>query len=107
MYGKEKMMERIKMHQQIYDAEKGYTANEPLYKVTSGNTHISYSKGAVVMVQLSELIGEEKVNEALSNLLNAVKQSSVKPVSLDFINEVMKVSNKQYHDQIKKLFMEI
>jgi hypothetical protein len=107
MYGKEKMMERIKMHQQIYDAEKGYTANEPLYKVTSGNTHISYSKGAVVMVQLSELIGEEKVNEALSNLLNAVKQSSLKPVSLDFINEVMKVNNKQYHDQIKKLFMEI
>jgi hypothetical protein len=107
MYDKEKMMERIKMHQQIYDAEKGFSVNEPLYKVTSSNTHISYSKGAVVMVQLSELIGEEKVNEALRNFLNATKQSGNKPVSADFINEVLKVSEGKYHNQIKKMFMEI
>lgn len=107
MYGKEKMMERVKMHQQIYDAEKGFSNNEPLYKVTRGNTHISYSKSAVVMVQLSELIGEQRVNAALRNLLNAAKQSGVKPVSMDFINEILKVSEQQYHNQIKKLLMEI
>lgn len=107
MYGKEKMMARIKMHQQIYDAEKGLYANEPLYKVSSGNTHISYSKGAIVMVQLSELIGEKKVNEALKNLLNSVKQSGNKPVSIDFVQEVLKVSDERLHRRVKQLFMEI
>ena len=107
MYGSKKMMERLKMHQQIYDAEKGFSAKEPLYKVTSGNTHISYSKGAIVMVQLCELIGEPKVNEALRNLLYSTKQSGKKPVSTDFIKEVLKVSETKYHRQIKKLFMEI
>lgn len=107
MYGKDKMMERIKMHQQIYDAEKGFSANEPLYKVNSSNTHISYSKGAVVMVKLSELIGEQKVNDALRNLLTAAKQSNHKPVSVDFINEVLKVSDKKYHKLIKGMFMDI
>ncbi len=107
MYGKEKMMERINMHQQIYDAEKGFSVNEPLYKVTDGNTHISYSKGAMVMVQLSELIGEEKINEALRNLLHNTKLSGSKPISTDFINEVLKVSEAKYHNQIMKMFMEI
>jgi ABC-2 type transport system permease protein len=107
MYGKEKMMQRIKMHQQIYDAEKGFTTNEPLYKVTNANTHISYSKGAVVMVQLSELIGEATVNKALRQLLKAVKQSAHKPVSIDCIDALLQVSDKQYHHQIKKLLMQI
>lgn len=60
-----KMKERLKIHQQIYDNEKGLSENQPLYKVTVEDAHISYSKGAVVMVKLSELIGENKVNMAL------------------------------------------
>lgn len=107
MYGKEEMMKRLNMHQQIYAAEKGFALSEPLYKVTSENTHISYSKGAVIMVQLSELIGEDNVNKALRNFLANTKKSDMKPIAMDLINEIMKVSEVMYHSQIRNMFMEI
>lgn len=70
MYGKEKMMERLKVHQQIYDEEKGLSGDQSLMTVESKNTHISYSKGAITMVKLTELIGEAQVNKALRSFLN-------------------------------------
>ena len=70
MYGKQKVEESIAMHQDIFDSEKGFLGDVPLIKVTNELTHISYSKGAVEMYELSELIGEEKVNLALRNFLN-------------------------------------
>jgi hypothetical protein len=95
MHGKEKMMERIKVHQQIFDNEKGLSENQPLYKVTGENTHISYSKGAVVMVKLSDLIGEEKVNTALRNFLLHNRYPK-KPTSTDLLKEFYKVSPNEY-----------
>ncbi|MBW2936778.1 aminopeptidase [Aureisphaera sp. CAU 1614] len=107
MYGIEKMMERIKIHQQIYDSEKGLNGDQPLYKVTYGNAHIAYSKGAIIMVKLSELIGEDKVNLALKNfLLN--NQYPKKPTSLDILNEFYKVApNEIVESKIDKLFKAI
>ena len=86
MHGREKMMERVKVHQQIYNDEKGFSENTPLYKVKGDETHISYSKGAVAMVKLSDLIGENKVNEALRNFLKNNKYPK-KPTSLDLLKE--------------------
>lgn len=104
MHGKEKMMERINVHQQIYDNEKGLSENQPLYKVTGENTHISYSKGAVAMVRLSELIGEDKVNTALKNfILN--NQYPKKPTTLDLVKEFYKVSpNDEVRKKVYNLF---
>ncbi|MBT2620328.1 M1 family aminopeptidase [Chryseobacterium sp. ISL-6] len=104
MHGKEKMMDRIKMHQQIYDNEKGLSENQPIYKVSGDNPHIAYSKGAVAMVKLSELLGEEKVNMALKNfLLN--NQYPKKPTSLDLLKEFYKVSpNDSTKKEIDRLF---
>jgi ABC-2 type transport system permease protein len=107
MHGKEKMMQRLQMHQQIYDAEKGFSTNQPLYKVSGNNTHISYSKGAVIMVQLSELIGEATVNKALKQLLHRVHNSGLKAISTDLVDELIAVSDDRYHKQIKMLFMDI
>ena len=104
MHGKEKMMERINVHQQIYDNEKGLSENQPLYKVTGENTHISYSKGAVVMVKLSELIGEDKVNTALKAFL-LHNQYPKKPTSLDLIKEFYRVSpNEKVKKKVDILF---
>ena len=94
MYGKEKMMERIQVHQQIYDNEKGLSGNQPLYKVNQGSIHISYSKGAIIMVKLMELIGEDKVNQALKNFLLNNKYPK-KPTSLDLLGEFYKVAPSQ------------
>jgi hypothetical protein len=104
MHGKEKMMERINVHQQIYDNEKGLSENQPLYKVTGENTHISYSKGAIAMVKLSELIGENKVNTALHSFL-LHNQYPKKPTSLDLLKEFYKVSpNKEVKKKVNILF---
>ncbi|WPO89831.1 M1 family aminopeptidase [Chryseobacterium sp. HR92] len=104
MHGREKMMERIKVHQQIYDNEKGLSENVPIYKATGGVPHISYSKGAAAMVELSNLIGEDKVNTALKSFLNN-NQYPRKPTSLDLINEFYRVSpDISTRKQIDRLF---
>lgn len=104
MHGKEKMMERLNVHQQIFDNEKGLSENQPLYKVTGENTHISYSKGAVIMVKLSNLVGEDKVNTALRNFL-LHNQYPKKPTSSDLIKEFYKVNpNEIVKKKIDALF---
>ncbi|WP_417197431.1 M1 family aminopeptidase [Bizionia sp.] len=107
MYGNEKMKERLEIHQQIYDDEKGLRKDLPIYKVRYGNSHISYSKGAIAMVKLSELIGEAKLNEALRSFLNNNKYPK-KPSSLDLLNEFYKVAPDEFvKSEIDKLFKEI
>ena len=103
MHGLEKMKERLEIHQQIYDNKKGLYDNQPLYKVKPGYSHIAYSKGALVMVKLSELIGENQINLALKNfLLN--NQYPKKPTSLDLLKELYKVAP---NDSIKSKFDEL
>lgn len=104
MHGKEKMIERIHVHQQIYDNEKGLSENVPIYKATGDVPHISYSKGAAAMVQLGNLIGEDKVNLALKNFLNN-HQYPQKPRSLDLINEFYNIApDLSTRKQIDRLF---
>ncbi|MDA3613331.1 ABC transporter permease/M1 family aminopeptidase [Polluticaenibacter yanchengensis] len=105
MHGAAKMKERLKMHQQIYDNEKGLSENQPLYKVRAENAHISYSKGAVAMVTLSELIGEDRVNIALKSFLENNRYPK-KPGSPDLLNEFYKVAPGK-RMEIDRLFKEI
>jgi len=107
MYGKEKMLDRIKMHLDIYSFNKGFSIEQPLYKVQAGETHISYSKGAVVMYLLSELIGEQKVNEVLRSFSEKHKFPNPKPVSTDFLTELYRLTNPSVHSKIDTLFKKI
>ena len=107
MYGKEKMLERIKMHLNIYSFSKGFSVEQPLYKVQPGETHISYSKGAVVMYLLSELIGEQKVNEVLRSFFDKNKFPNPKPVSTDFLTELYLLTNPAVHPKIDTFFKKI
>jgi len=107
MYGKIEMLKRIQMHLDIYNNEKGFSRETPLYKVKPDERHISYSKGAVVMYLLSEKMGEEKVNLALKRFLQNNKYPNPKPVTTDFINELYKVSDKKFHPEINALFTQI
>ncbi|MDM1553127.1 aminopeptidase [Chryseobacterium indologenes] len=104
MHGKEQMKERLQIHQQIYDNEKGLSENLPIYRATGDAPHISYSKGAVAIVKLSDLIGEDKVNTALKAFLSN-NQYPKKPNSLDLLREFYKVSpNDALRKQIDGLF---
>jgi aminopeptidase N len=72
--------------------------------VPYGATHIAYSKGAIAMVELSELIGEDKVNEALRSFL-ANNQYPKKPTTLDLLEEFYKVApDKSAKSKIDELF---
>ncbi|MBX7225100.1 MAG: hypothetical protein K1X55_03660 [Chitinophagales bacterium] len=106
MYGKQKVEENVKIHQEIFENEKGFIGDVPLIKVTGDLTPISYSKGAVTMYKLSELIGEDKVNLALRNFLIKHKYPNPNPISTDFLEEVYEVANNGHHKTIKKLFEE-
>ncbi|EAR14829.1 hypothetical protein RB2501_10902 [Robiginitalea biformata HTCC2501] len=91
MYGEERMEERLHIHQQIYENEKGLYGDSPLYEVPYGATHIAYSKGALAMVELAEVLGEDQVNLALKNFLEH-NQYPKKPTSLDLLAEFYKVA---------------
>ncbi|WP_290790903.1 M1 family aminopeptidase [Flavihumibacter sp. UBA7668] len=107
MHGKEKMLDRIKMHLHIYSFSKGFSSEQPLYKVQAGETHISYSKGSVVMYLLSELIGEQKVNEILKSFFEKHKYPNLKPVSTDLLEELYRLTNPSLHSKIDTLFKRI
>ncbi len=104
MHGKEKMLDRIKMHLDIYSFSRGFSTEQPLYKVPTAETHISYSKGAVVMYLLSELIGEQKVNEVLRSFIEKHKYPNPKPVSTDFLDELYRLTNPSLHAKMDTLF---
>lgn len=103
-YGKDKMMEMVELHQNLYDGEKAFSGDEPLYTSNARNSNVIYNKGLVRMYELHELIGEKKINLALKNLL-AKHQYPLQPATtLNLIDELKSVSQKEKHQTIDKLF---
>jgi hypothetical protein len=102
--GMQSVIDKVAMHRQIYYSERGFSKEEPLYKVNPDNTHLYYSKGLVVMYKLSELIGEERVNTALRNLLKKHIYPNPVPVTTTLLEELYKVSNPLEKQQIDSLF---
>lgn len=107
MYGKEEMLKRVQMHLDIYNNERGFSNEAPLYKVKPDDRHICYSKGTVVMYLLSEMIGEDKVNLALKRFLEKNKFPHPKPISEDLIKELYLITPKENHSKIDELFKKI
>ncbi len=103
IYGEKKMLERLKVQVQIYEASKGFAHNQPLYKVTDENPHIYYARGAIAMVRLSQLLGEQTVNKALRYFLQKYKYPN-RPITTDLLNEFYQVSDKKYHHRIEQIF---
>ena len=102
--GQQRVLDNVTMHQGIYLNERGFSREEPLYKVKPESIHLHYSKGLVAMYRLSELIGEENVNKALRNLLRKHAYPNPRPVSTDLLQEFYEVSNPALHLQIDDLF---
>lgn len=102
-YGAAKMKARLVLHEQIYQAEKGYFKPEPLYKVSPGATHLAYSKGALVMVKLAELLGEEKMNLFLKEFLERYKYP-YRATTLDFLELLKSRVPSTKQEEILSLF---
>ncbi|UEG55016.1 hypothetical protein LLH06_08565 [Mucilaginibacter daejeonensis] len=95
---------KITVHKSIYDNERGFSKEPPLYRARTEDIYLYYDKGLLVMNEVVNLIGEKKVNRALRNLLEKHAYPHTPPVSTDLINELCAVSDQAQCTQIKMLF---
>ena len=69
----------------------------PLERVQANQGYIYYGKGAVVMYAIQDYIGEDKVNQALSEFVKAFAfKGAPYPVSLDLISYLKKYTPPEY-----------
>ena len=105
-YGENKMLEMVEFYRDMYDSEKAFSGEEALYNSNPNNTNVVYNKGLVKMYELYVLIGEEKVNLALSNLLSKHKFPLQPATTMDLITELKAVSDMNKNWAIEKIFTE-
>ncbi len=80
----------------------------PLTKVGAGQGYVHYRKGSVVMYQLKEMIGEEKVNLALKSLVEKFAyQLGPYPTSLDLVDALREQTPEDLHYLLVDLFEDI
>jgi hypothetical protein len=101
------VLDNVKLHLGLYLDGRGYTDKQPLFTMLSQNVHLSYSKSGVVMYQLAEKIGEEKVNLALKQLLQKNAWPHPRAISTDLIQELYAVTDTVFHNKIDDLFKRI
>jgi hypothetical protein len=81
---------------------------QPLYRVQPNQGYIHYNKGSLVMYALQDYIGEEKVNQALSEFIKAYAfKGAPYPVSTDFIGYLRKVTPPEFQYLFDDLFENI
>lgn len=103
-HGKDKMIEMVHLYQNMYDSEKAFSGEEALFNSSPGNANVIYNKGLAKMYELYLLIGEEKINLALKNLLEQHKFPLQPATALDLIEELKLVSDKSVSRKIEDLF---
>lgn len=106
--GKGHAVNGLNTEMDIYLSQRGFEKEIPLHKVNF-QPHVAYNKGAKIMYALKELIGEEAMNHALRNLLKQFAYPKTPPSTNDLLNELYKVSPKEYHtlidDWIKRIVL--
>ena len=103
-YGNEKMLAMVKLYQNMYDSEKAFSGEEPLLTSDPNNANVIYNKGLVKMYELYLLIGEEKINLALKNLLSKHRFPYQPPITLDLVYELKRSSENEKHNGIDTIF---
>jgi len=108
-YGRDKMKKFLKYEMDGYlsGRSKEFEAERPLYK-SEHQQYIHYQKASVAMYYLKEMIGEEKVNEALRSLLDSFgyKQPPY-PTSLSAVRAFRRVTPDSLQYVIDDLFENI
>jgi aminopeptidase N len=106
-HGREKMEEMVGLFRELYESGKGFSENPPLFKVGPEHSNISYNKGLLVMYEIHEMIGEEKINMALKRLLEEHAFPNPPATSLDLIEVLCTEVNAKEKERIEALFMEV
>ena len=109
-YGPEAMKRFLHYELATYLLQRAVERNEekPLYRVEASQGYIHYQKGGMVMYALQDYIGEDKVNQALSDFVKAYGfKGAPYPTSLDLIERLKKVTPPEYQSLIDDLFERI
>ncbi len=81
---------------------------QPLLTVEANQGYVHYRKGSVVMYYLREMIGEERVNAALRELLAEFGYAGPPyPTSQDLVNALKKQTPEEYQYLLADLFEKI
>ena len=103
-----KMREFLKYDHDRYLSGRAFELEKelPLYKVEN-QQYIHYGKGSVILYALQDYIGEDKVNKALKNFLDAYRYRAPYPTSLDFLAALEPQVPDSLHYLIDDWFKEI
>ena len=108
-YGKDKMKKflQYEMNSYLRGRSQEREGENPIIK-TEGQQYIHYNKASVVMYYLKEMIGEEKVNLALKNIINKFAYKNPPyATSLDVLDELKKVTPPELQYLITDMFENI
>ncbi len=106
-HGRERALETVKIHLDLYLSSRSFDLETPLYKITYDTPYLQYNKGMVIMHQLRLLIGEANLNTALKTLNENYSYPNNPADSRDLIAEIYKVSPKELHPKIDEMFKQI
>lgn len=108
-FGEEKMRRFLKYELDRYLQGRGGELIEELpINLVENQPYIHYRKGSLVMYALQDAIGEEKVNQALRNIIAEWGfRDSVFPTSADLISEFRAVAGPEHQELITDLFERI
>ena len=109
MYGKRALFTLSENSRSRYFSGRAFASElePPVYMVTS-QSYISYGKALTVMMALRDLIGEKQVNHVLKTITDKHRNiNKLEATSIEFLDEVYKVSPKEYHSLIDDWFKKV
>ncbi|MFK7817992.1 MAG: M1 family aminopeptidase, partial [Planctomycetaceae bacterium] len=109
-YNRDMMRKFLKYEADNYLKNRGgeQLDERPLMEVEPTQGYVHYRKGSVVMYHLKELIGEDKVNAALRNLVEEFAyKAEPYPTSVDLIEALREQTPAEYQSVITDSFEKI
>ncbi len=109
-FGRDMMRKFLSYEMDQYLRSRGreLLAEQPLVKVESGQAYVHYRKGSVVMYYLKEMIGEDRVNAALRDLVERFGYAPPPyPTSTDLITALDKQTPADLKYLLQDLFQDI
>ncbi|MBW1298295.1 M1 family aminopeptidase [Aquimarina litoralis] len=108
-YGKGALWNLSEYSNNRYFTGRSYASEpEPAVYLSDGESYLLYGKDYTIMLALKELIGAEKINLILKNIVhNYRNKEELEIVTLDFLDEVYKVTPKEHHMLIDDWFKRI
>jgi ABC-type transport system involved in multi-copper enzyme maturation permease subunit len=109
-YGRDQMRKFLEYERDRYLRSRGSERlkERPLLQVEASQGYIHYQKGSIVMYYLKEMIGEDKVNAALRQLVEKFAYAPPPyPTSYELVDRLKAQTPPEYQYLIRDLFEEI